>query len=291
MSYNSASSRDPSRLGRTFQELRARGEGALLGYLMAGDPDLPRSLEYARALLRGGVDVLELGVPFSDPIADGPVIQGAGVRALRAGTTPERVFELVTALRRDPSRREVPLVLLTYYNPVLAMGERNFCRRCAEVEVDGLIVPDLPVEEAVPLQEQAERYRLDVVFLATPETDEERLRTIAARTRGFLYLVSRYGVTGSPTEVDERRRRFIQRVRGQVPRELPLVVGFGISVPSQVEGVLRAGADGAVVGTAFVERIAQGAPPEALRGLAARLKAATRRAGPQRPIGAPRSRI
>ena len=271
-----------NRIERKFQELRARGEGGLVGYVMAGDPDPPRSLEYARALLRGGVDVLELGVPFSDPIADGPVIQRAGVRALRAGTTPERVFDLVTALRRDPRGREVPLVLMTYYNPILAMGERNFCRRLAEVEADGLIVPDLPVEEAQPLQEQAERYRLAMIFMATPETDEERLARIAGHTRGFLYLVPRYGVTGTATEVDERRRRFIQRVRSRVPKELPLVVGFGIAEPAQVREVLRAGADGAVVGTAFVERIAQGAPPPALEELAARLKAATR-PGPTPP--------
>ena len=278
-----------NRIERKFQELRARGEGALLGYAMAGDPDLPRSLEYARALLRGGVDVLELGVPFSDPIADGPVIQGAGVRALRAGTTPEKVFDLVTALRRDPQGREVPIVLMTYYNPILALGERNFCRRLAEVEADGLIVPDLPVEEAQSLEEQAERYRLAMILMATPETDEERLKRIAERTRGFLYLVPRYGVTGSPTEVDERRRRFIQRVRSRVPRELPLVVGFGIAEPAQVRDVLRAGADGAVVGTAFVERIAQGAPPQALQELALRLKAATRPAAtPSMPQQDPR---
>ena len=241
--------------------------------MMAGDPNLPRSVEYARALLRGGVDILEIGVPFSDPIADGPAIRRSGMRALQAGTTPERVFELVTALRRDTSGREIPLVLRTHYNPVLAMGERNFCRRCAEVEVDGLIVPDLPVEEAGSLLEQAERYRLDMVFTATPETDEERLHTMAARSRGFLRLRLHFGA--SPGAADERQRRSIRRVRAQVPKELPLLVSE-ISQPVQMEAALRAGADGAEVRSAFVERIAEGAPPEALRELAARLKAATR---------------
>ncbi len=266
------------RIERTFRELRARGEGALLGYVMVGDPTPSRCLEYARALLRGGVDLLELGIPFSDPIADGPVLQQAGARALRAGTTPEHAFEVLAALRRDPDGREIPLVVMTYYNPILAMGERTFCRRLAEGEADGLIVPDLPPEEAQPLREQAERYLLDLIFLATPETGEERLQALAEHTRGFLYVVPRYGVTGSPTEVDERRRRFIRRVRARLPAELPLAVGFGISTPAQVEAVLRAGADGAVVGSAFVERIAQGTPPEELREMAARLKAATRRA-------------
>lgn len=274
-----------NRIERKLQELRARGEGALLGFLMAGDPDLPRSVEYARALLRGGVDLLELGVPFSDPIADGPAIRGAGARALQAGTTPERVFELITVLRRDAGGGGIPLVLRTHYGPVLALGERNFCRRCAEAEVDGLIVPDLPVEEAGPLLEQAERYRLDVVFAATPETDEERLRTLAARSRGFLRLLLPSG--GAEGKGEERWGAFVRRVRARVPNELPLLASE-ISQPAQMEAAVRAGADGAEALRAFAERIAEGAPPEALRELAARLKAAARARGSATPPRGPR---
>ncbi len=263
------------RLQATFKRLRARGEGALIGYLMAGDPDPERSYAYARALIAGGVDVLELGLPFSDPIADGPVIQAAGVRALRAGTTPAVVLELVRRLRRESP---IPIVLMTYYNPILAMGEAQFCKRCMNTGIDGLVVPDLPVEEAEPLLAQARRTRIDVVFLATPETDDRRLGRIAQATSGFLYLVARYGVTGASTEMGPAFWGLIQRVRAHLPEELPLAVGFGIARPEQVRTALRAGAQGAIVGTAFVQRVAEGAPPEALRALAQQLKAVTRSA-------------
>jgi tryptophan synthase alpha chain len=263
------------RLQATFKRLRARGEGALIGYLMAGDPDPERSYAYARALIAGGVDVLELGLPFSDPIADGPVIQAASVRALRAGTTPAVVLELVRRLRRESP---IPIVLMTYYNPILAMGEAQFCKRCMNTGIDGLVVPDLPVEEAEPLLAQARRTRIDVVFLATPETDDGRLERIAQATSGFLYLVARYGVTGASTEMGPAFWGLIQRVRAHLPEELPLAVGFGIARPEQVRTVLRAGAQGAIVGTAFVQRVADGAPPEALRALAQQLKAVTRSA-------------
>ncbi len=261
------------RLQATFKRLRARGEGALIGYLMAGDPDLERSYAYARALVAGGVDVLELGVPFSDPIADGPAIQAASIRALKAGTTPAVVLELVRRLRRESP---IPIVLVTYYSPILAMGEAQFCKRCMNTGIDGLIVLDLPIEEADSLLAQARRTRIDVVFPATPETDDERLSRIAQATRGFLYLVTHYGVTGTPTEIGPAFWGLIQRVRAHLPEELPLAVGFGLARPEQVRTALRAGAQGAIVGTAFIQRVAEGAPPEALQALAQQLKAATR---------------
>jgi tryptophan synthase alpha chain len=266
-----------SRIQACFERLISRGEGALIGYLMAGDPDPERSVSYARALLEGGVDLLELGVPFSDPVADGPEIQEASVRALRAGTTPLTVFEIVEALRRDPERgRQIPIVLMTYYNPILAMGEEAFCKRCAAVGVDGVIVPDLPIEESDPLVTHARRHRMDTIFLATPETDDERLERIARETRGFLYLVARYGVTGAPTDVGPALGGLLRRARERAPEGLPLAVGFGIASREHVQAVIRAGAQGAIVGTAFVRRVAEGAQPEALTALARELKSGTR---------------
>lgn len=266
-----------SRIETTFRQLISRREGALIGYLMAGDPSPSRSLEYARALIRGGADILELGVPFSDPVADGPIIQAAGVRALSAGTTPAVVFELAKTLRRET---RIPLVLMTYYNPVFALGEGGFLKRCMEAGVDGVIVPDLPVEEAEPFIAQARKFRVDTVFLATPETDGERLKRIAAETKGFLYVVSRYGVTGAPTELDAHFRGLIERFRGLAPEGLPLAVGFGISRAEQIRRVLQAGAQGVIVGSAFVRRVAEGISPEALEGFARQLKGGTRPSSP-----------
>lgn len=268
-----------SRIGPAFKTLRQRGEGALIGYLMAGDPSPGRDLEYIGALIEGGLDLLEVGVPFSDPIADGPVIQSAGVRALRAGTTPAAVFELVRRVRNEPLQRaqEIPIVLMTYYNPVLALGEADFLKRCAEVGIDGVIVPDLPVEESASLGKQSERYRVDTIYLATPETDAERLARIARETRGFLYLVSRYGVTGAPTGLGADLDELISQTRRAIPAPLPLAVGFGISGPEQVRAVIRAGAEGAIVGSALVERVAQGVSPQELGGFARALKSATHR--------------
>ncbi|HAF69748.1 MAG: Tryptophan synthase alpha chain [Acetothermia bacterium 64_32] len=261
------------RIAEAFARLRGRGEGALLVYLVAGDPSPERSLDFLRAAARGGADLLELGLPFSDPVADGPTIQAAGLRALKAGTTPETTLELAALLRQDT---DIPILIMSYYNPILRMGEEIFCRRAAACGVDGLIVPDLPPEEAAPLAHAAEEEGLALTFLATPETGEERLRAIAQRTQGFLYLVGRYGTTGARGSLAPETIPLIRRVRALLPDGMPLAVGFGLSRPQHVRGVIAAGADGAVVGSSLVEKVAQGASPEGLSALVGELKGATR---------------
>mgnify|MGYP006278327169 CR=1 FL=1 len=264
------------RIAETFRRLQQNDEGALIGYLMAGDPSMETSTRYAEALLAGGVDVLELGVPFSDPIADGPTIQAADVRALEADTTPEAIFDLVRRLRRTDHGASVPIVLMTYYTPIFAMGEEAFALSAQRAGVDGVIVPDLPVEEAASWLDAARQASLDTVFLATPETDKHRLAQLAAETSGFLYLVGRYGVTGERAQLDSHVAGLIKETRRHIPEELPIAVGFGLSQPEHVRDVIRAGAQGAIVGSAIVSRIADGPSPEDLQRFVQDLKAATR---------------
>lgn len=277
-----------SRIQARYKELNARGEGALIGYLMAGDPDLAKSREYARALIAGGIDLLELGIPFSDPIADGPTLQAASVRALKAGITPPAIFDLVKDLRRETS---IPIVLMTYYNPVLSLGEERFLKWGLDAGVDGVIVSDLPVEEAASFIAQARESRIDTIFLVTPETPDERLKAIADETTGFLYVVSRYGVTGTQTNVDASLAALIRKIRELIPAELPLAVGFGISDPAQVSEVLRAGAQGVIIGSALVERITTGILPENLRQFVQELKANTRPSVPVLTPTTPRESV
>ncbi len=243
----------------------------MVAYLMGGDPDPSMSLEYLCAVAEGGADLLEVGIPFSDPVADGPTIQAAGLRALESGATTETVLEVVRGLKRE---YPVPLVLMGYYNPILRFGEGAFCTAAAECGVDGLIVPDLPPEEAAPLRDAAERVGLGLVFLATPETVGQRLDLILRYTRGFLYLVSRYGTTGERERLSREIPRLVGRVRER-GGNVPIAVGFGISRPEHIRTVLEAGADGAVVGSRLVREVGKGAPPEALARLVRELKAAT----------------
>ena len=262
-----------SRIADCFERLAHRGEGALIPYLMAGDPDLERSYRYAQALIAGGADLIELGVPFSDPVADGPTIQAAGSRALNSGTHLDEVFKLVSRLRTES---EIPLILMSYYNPIFRLGQGLFLKRCLDEGVSGAIIPDLPIEEAGSYLELARRYRVDTVFIATPETGDERLARISAQTGGFLYLVSRYGTTGAQDRLDPRTEQLIAQVRSRLPAELPLGVGFGLSLPEQISAVIRAGAQGAIVGSALVQRVAQGRPPEELAQFIRELKGGTR---------------
>lgn len=256
------------RLSQRFEAVRRQGEAALIGYVMTEEPQ--RTIEYIRALEAGGIDVLELGVPFTDPIADGPILQAAHARALRQGVTVHTAFQMVRQLRKSS---ELPILLMSYYNPIFRLGEESFARRCSEAGVDGVIIPDLPLEEATSWVNQARKYGLARVFFATPETDTERVQKICEYSSGFLYLVSRYGTTGTemPTAVP-----LIERVRPLLPADLKLAVGFGFSTPAQIEVVVRAGVDGVIVGSAFAARIAENIAPEALTHYVRELKAATR---------------
>jgi len=238
-----------SRLEETFARLRARGERALLPYFTAGDPSLADTRRLVIEAARRGADVIELGVPFSDPLADGPVIQRAGSRALAAGTTVARVLETVSGLRAEI---DVPLVLLTYYNPVLAFGLKAFARTAVDAGVDGAIVADMPPEESEPLAAEADAVGLDLVYMLAPTSTPPRVRLIAKKSRGFVYVVSLTGVTGERQELPADLATQIGVLRRATT--MPVCVGFGISTPAQVATVGRI-ADGAAVGSAIVRLV------------------------------------
>jgi tryptophan synthase alpha chain len=267
-----------SKIELAFQKTKARRNAALIGYVTAGDPTTEMTTQIADALIRGGVDVLELGLPFSDPIADGPTIQAASVRALAAGTTPVKVLEIAKEIRKN---HETPIVIMTYYNPVFRMGLKKFCRLAKECKVDGIIVPDLPVEESGDFKKAAADFGLDTIFLAAPSTTPERLKAIVECSSGFLYLVSHFGVTGVKTAVEDSTIDLIKRVLTIVTGEICLAVGFGISKPQHVKRIVAAGADGVIVGSAFIDLIQKNRdnPATMLRELeatASELKKATK---------------
>lgn len=254
-------------ISAAFAQARAQGRAALITYLTLGYPTPDDSSELVRALQAGGADLIELGVPFSDPLADGPIIQRASHTALQAGMTPRGCLELVSRLRR--AGVEVPLLLMGYYNPIHAYGPEAYARDAALVGVDGLIVPDLPLEEADPLRAACEREGLALVFLVAPTSGEERIARIAVATRGFLYLVSRLGTTGTGRGPDEELVKQLALVR--LYARTPVAVGFGLSRPEQVRR-LASQVDGLIVGSAVVERAVEG--PEALREYVRSLRAA-----------------
>ena len=245
-----------SRLDATFERLRARGERALVTYFTAGDPSLGATERLVIEADRRGADVIELGVPFSDPLADGPVIQRAGERALKAGVSLGRVLETVAAVRATVS---APLVLLTYYNPVLSFDLEAFARSAVEAGVDGVIVADLPPEEAAPLAAEAEACGLDLVHFVAPTSTRARARTIGRRSHGFIYVVSLTGVTGERQELPADLTRTLAMLRRLTDK--PLCVGFGIGRPDQAAAVGRI-ADGVIVGSAIVRLVEEraGAP-------------------------------
>lgn len=238
-----------TRIAATFERLRAAGERALVAYFTAGDP----SLELTAALVveadRCGADVIELGVPFSDPLADGPVVQRAGQRALAAGTSLVRVLETVQRMR---AAARAPIVLMTYYNPILSFGLRQFAETATKAGVDGVIVVDLPPEEATPLAGEAQNVGLDLVHLAAPTSTPDRLRLIARRSQGFIYLVSLTGVTGERTTIPEGLAAQIRALRLLTTK--PICVGFGIGRPDQVAAIGHL-ADGVIVGSAIVRLV------------------------------------
>jgi tryptophan synthase alpha chain len=238
-----------SEIEKVFRRLKAHGNGALIGYVTGGDPEPKCTALIAEALINGGVDILELGIPFSDPIADGPTIQAASVRALKAGTMPTMVLGMAREIRRKHS---VPLVILTYYNPVFRMGLEKFFRLAKNCMVDGLVVPDLPVEEAEDYKKVAETCGIDTIFLAAPSTSIQRLCKIVECTSGFLYLVSHFGVTGERDAIEDSTVQLIKKVLPYTSGRVPLAVGFGVSKPEHARRIIENGADGVIVGSAFV---------------------------------------
>jgi len=254
-----------SRIAAKFKELRKRGEGALIAFVTAGDPN-PRLTPEIAGVLARHADILELGIPFSDPIADGPTIQAADERALRAGTTPATVFGIIGRIRRKSG---IPIVVLSYFNTVLRLGVKNFMRRLAAAGGDGVVVPDLPLEEAKEVSKVAKECGIDLILLAAPTTPPKRLGQICSASRGFVYIVSVLGVTGARKMLSGEIRRVVMRSRAASKGRIPLAVGFGISKPKHVREVLDCGADAAIVGSAFVNLIAKhrGNKAKMLRGL------------------------
>lgn len=239
-------------IAKTFSTLEKRSEGGLIAYVTAGDPEPSLTPSIVDALIDGGADIIELGIPFSDPIADGPTIQAASVRALKAGTTPKKVLKVAEEIRE---RTRVPLVLLTYFNPIFRMGQENFFESARACGVNGVVVPDLPVEEADEYKKHAEAYEIDTIFLAAPSTSKERLNKIVECTSGFLYLVSVFGVTGAREKVQDLTIRLIRETLQTTLGRVPLAVGFGISKPEHVKAIIQNGADAAIVGSGFVKLI------------------------------------
>jgi tryptophan synthase alpha chain len=240
-----------SRIAGAFERIRASGTPGLVTYVTAGDPNLDRTAEILASLSTSGADVLEVGVPFSDPLADGPVIQRASERALASGTTLRGVLKTIKSVR---ARITAPIVLFTYANPILRMGEEAFVTAAADAGIDGVLVLDLPVEEAEPFRARLVGAGLDPIFLLSPTTSDARIKESAALGRGFLYVISRLGVTGARSEVASDARALAARIRAH--SDLPLALGFGISTPEHVAQVGR-WVDAAVVGSALVSVIAE----------------------------------
>jgi tryptophan synthase alpha chain len=264
-----------TRISKRFAELRAAGELGIVAYITAGDPSFDATHKFVLALAGAGADVIELGVPFSDPVADGPTIQRASERALKAGASLAGVLELVRRIRQTS---QVPLVLFTYFNPVLQMGLEKFAAAATQAGADGVLVTDLTPEESEDYRRIIHTQNLDTIFLAAPTSDDERLRKISACSSGFLYLISRTGVTGAKDSLPDDLPGLLRRVHEFT--ELPVAVGFGISLPGHVS-VLGGLADAAVVGSALVSEIEKASSVEtasaALRERVKILKEAGRR--------------
>lgn len=237
-----------SRINPTFARLKKRGQSALIPFIMAGDPDIETTEALVLRMAEAGADIIELGIPFSDPIADGPTIQAASHRALQNGVNLKDVLHMVERLRGI----NTPLVLMTYFNPVLHYGLREFAESCGRSGVDGVIIPDLPPEEAGPWIGEARKMSLDTVFLIAPTSPPDRIRLVSRYSRGFIYYVSVTGVTGARENLPDDLEPTVKRIKEQSKK--PVAVGFGISTPEQAK---RIGlfADGVIVGSAIVKMI------------------------------------
>jgi tryptophan synthase alpha chain len=239
----------PNRISSRFATLRAAGEMGIVAYITAGDPSLDATLEFVSALEEAGTDVIELGVPFSDPLADGPTIQRASERALKSGASLPKILELVRRIRKSS---QIPLVLFSYYNPLLQMGLEAFAAAASQAGVDGVLATDLSPEESVEYRRILATHHLDTIFLCAPTSTDERLASIAKCSSGFLYLVSRTGVTGAKDTLPADLPALLRRVRNFTT--LPIAVGFGISLPGHIT-LLGGLADAAVVGSSLVAEI------------------------------------
>ena len=238
-----------SRITGTFKEIRRKNGRAFIPYIMAGDPNIKRTGELIRVLEDCGADIIELGVPFSDPLADGPTIQQAAQRALDEGVTLSTVIGLVAEIRIVT---QIPIILMTYYNPIFKYDEERFVRDATAAGVDGIIVPDLPPDEAGNLMKYSRKSGLDTIFLLAPTSTEDRIQKVARASKGFIYYVPITGITGSKLSLDVSFESHIARIRKVSDK--PIAVGFGISTPEEAAALSRF-ADGVIVGSAIVKRV------------------------------------
>ncbi|MBM3263825.1 MAG: tryptophan synthase subunit alpha [candidate division Zixibacteria bacterium] len=247
-----------NRIAETFETLKREGRKALIPYIAAGDPDLETTVRLVIEMERSGADIVELGVPFSDPVADGPTIQRACLRSLQKGTTLRAIVATVASIRASS---RIPIVLMTYYNPILAYGVSAFCWEAARAGVNGVIVPDLPPEEGGELIDACREQGLAVNFLVAPTSTVRRTELIDAHTTGFVYCVSLTGVTGARNRMDEGAGGFMEKVRAHATR--PLAIGFGISTPEQARKAVQL-ADGVIVGSAIIDAMERCANSDAM---------------------------
>ena len=249
-------------ISQRLNSLRQAKQCALIPFITAGDPDLETTAAALKVLDRNGADLIELGVPYSDPLADGPVIQAAATRALQKNTKLEQVLEIVAKVSPEI---KAPIILFTYYNPILNRGIKPFLEKIAKVGVKGLVVPDLPLEEADELLEAAAKVGIELILLVAPTSSETRIKAISAKSQGFIYLVSVTGVTGMRSQIQSRVKDLLVEMRQITDK--PIGVGFGISSPEQAQQVKEWGADAVIVGSAFVRALETGTPAEGLQAV------------------------
>jgi tryptophan synthase alpha chain len=255
-----------NRIDRTFKKLRETGRKAFIPYIMAGDPDLEKTMERVLMLQECGADIVELGVPFSDPVADGPTIQRAAERSIRAGCSLRKMLAFMKELRK---RSQIPVIFMTYYNPIFKYGEEAFLSDAANAGVDGFIIPDLPPEEAGSLIKSCRSKKIDTIFLVAPTSTEERMKKITAASDGFIYYVSMTGITGTKLSLEDEFGKHIGRLREMSGK--PVAVGFGISTPDDARK-MAAVADGVIVGSAIVKKFHE--EPDNMRDFIKKLREA-----------------
>ena len=254
---------DFSKVDDKFYQLKNNKRLALMPFIMAGDPNIELTSEILLKLQENGADLIELGIPYSDPLADGPIIQISASRALSSGTTPKKVITLLESLK---GKLNIPIILFTYLNPLLCFGFEKFCEIASNAGVSGLIIPDLPLEEAYKFSKIVSTYSMDLILLVAPTTPFERMQKISNHTKGFTYLVSVTGVTGERNKMENRVENLIAKLK-EISTN-PIAVGFGISAPEHVKKVREWGADGVIIGSAFVKRISSSSEKDVVKNVA-----------------------
>ena len=245
--------RENNRIDKKFNELKSMNQKALICYVVAGYPDIRTSEHIITSLINGGADIIEIGIPFSDPIADGSTIQDAIQNSLISGTTPDMCLELASRIRK--TFPDIPLIIMTYSNILFRKGYIQFAQQAKKSGIDGLIIPDIPIEEAKEYLDSVKRIGISTIFLVSPNTSEKRLKIISKVCTGFLYVISIFGTTGERKGFDEYTLQSIKKVKKVIADNLPLAVGFGISNPQHVRYMIHAGADGVIIGSAIIKKI------------------------------------